>query len=182
MVLLNIIGFFYFVVGFLCLALAVATTAGKTSAQKSEAGWVVLPVHEYESLRARSTPAVHEPEPPPLDATLTRIEYDLKIQHAVASGRADLTIDVLRDGWVRVPIPAGLLVREAKLNGKLVQIAPGTSGAPPSILLARRGRSHVALEIAAAVSASAGEERLVLPVGSSAITRAAVTMGRQDRE
>jgi hypothetical protein len=63
-----------------------------------------------------------------VEATLTRVDYDLRIDGDLAAGRASLTVDVLKDGWVRVPIPAGLLVREAKLDGKLVSLVPGGSG------------------------------------------------------
>src|SRR5215831_19733956 len=63
-------------------------------------GWVVIPVDEYQNLRARAFPAEREPDPPPVDATLTRVDYDLHIAGDLASGRASLTVDVLRDGWV----------------------------------------------------------------------------------
>src|SRR6202521_1099096 len=42
------------------------------------AGWVVIPVDEYRVLRAKAYPVEHDPEPPPLDATLTRVDYDLR--------------------------------------------------------------------------------------------------------
>src|SRR5215469_6221758 len=73
-------------------------------------GWVVIGLEEYKSLRAKAYPPEREPEPPPVEATLSRVDYDLHVQGEFAAGRANLTIDVLKDGWVRVPIPAGLLV------------------------------------------------------------------------
>src|SRR5882724_8509278 len=88
-----------------------------TSAAASPTGWVVVPVEEYQSLRARAFPTEREPDPPPVDATLTRVDYDLRIVGDLATGRASLTVDVLKDGWVRVPVPSGLLVREARLDG-----------------------------------------------------------------
>src|SRR6516164_9564532 len=94
-------------------------------------GWVVIPVDEYQHLRERAYPTERVPEPPPVDATLTRVDYDLRIAGELATGRASLTVDVLKDGWVRVPIPPGLLVREARLDGKLVSLvseAPGKGG------------------------------------------------------
>src|SRR5215475_911083 len=75
--------------------------------QAHSPGWVVLPIDDYRSLYARAYPAAEEPEPPTVDATLTRIDYDLHVNQEVAIGRANLTIDVLKDGWVRIPIPAG---------------------------------------------------------------------------
>src|ERR1700733_6291791 len=92
------------------------------------AGWVVIPVEEYRVLRAKAYPVEHDPEPPPIDATLTRVDYDLRVAGDLAAGRASLTVDVLKDGWVRVPVPAGLLVREARLDGKQLSLVPGAQG------------------------------------------------------
>ncbi len=145
-------------------------------------GWVVIPVDEYQSLRARAYPSERVPEPPPVDATLTRVDYDLRIAGELATGRASLTVDVLKDGWVRVPIPPGLLVREARLDGKLVSLvadAPGKGGNRPAAMLAHAGRAVLLLDIALPVNASAGEERIALPSTSSGVTRAAVQLPRQ---
>jgi hypothetical protein len=146
-------------------------------------GWVVLPIRDYENLHAKAYPAEHEPEGPPLEATLTRVDYDLRVEGTVASGSARLTIDVLKDGWVRVPIPPGLLVREARLGSDLVSLipAPGTPGQLAAVL-SKKGRSVLALEVAFTVSSGAGEERLSLPVGTSGITRAAIALAQQDVE
>src|SRR5260370_16018328 len=74
-------------------------------------GWVVLPVEEYRTLRIRAFPLERDPEPPPVEATLTRVDYDLRIDGERASGRASLTLHVLKHGWVRGPVPRSLLVR-----------------------------------------------------------------------
>src|SRR5580700_9736687 len=79
-------------------------------------GWVVIPVDEYGSLRAKAYPAELAPEPAPVAATLTRVDYQLRLNGTLATGQASLTVDILQDGWVRVPIPAGLLVREARVG------------------------------------------------------------------
>jgi len=145
-------------------------------------GWVVIPVEEYQDLRARAFPAERAPEPPPVDATLTRVDYDLRIAGDLATGRASLTVDVLKDGWVRVPVPAGLLVREARLDGKLVSLVsggPGKGSNQLSAVLAHAGRAVLLLDIALPVSASAGEERISLPSTSSGVTRASVRLPRQ---
>src|SRR5262249_20660823 len=83
-------------------------------------GWVVLPVDEYRALRAQALPPAPPAAGPPVDATLTRIDYDLRLENDSIAGRALLTIDVLRDGWTRVQIPAGLMVRDARLDGQPV--------------------------------------------------------------
>ena len=93
---------------------AIAQAQEKITESSHAAGWVVISVEEYRVLRAKAYPVEHDPEPPPLDATLTRVDYDLHVAGDLAAGRASLTVDVLKDGWVRVPVPAGLLVREAQ--------------------------------------------------------------------
>jgi len=145
-------------------------------------GWVVISVDDYQNLRTRAFPTERDPEPPPVDATLTRVDYDLRIAGELATGRASLTVDVLKDGWVRVPIPSGLLVREARLDGKLVSLVSGGAGKGAgqlSAVLAHAGRAVLLLDIALPVNASAGEERISLPSTSSGVTRAAVQLPRQ---
>ncbi len=145
-------------------------------------GWVVIPVDEYQKLRTRAFPAEHVPDPPPVDATLSRVDYDLRIGGELATGRASLTVDVLKDGWVRVPVPSGLLVREARLEGKLVSLVSGGPGKSPgqlSAVLAHAGRFVLLLDIALPVAASGGEERISLPSTASGVTRASVQLPRQ---
>ena len=145
-------------------------------------GWVVLPVDEYRTLHARAYPIERDPEPPPVEATLTRVDYDLRINSDLASGRASLTVDVLKDGWVRVPIPVGLLVREARLDGKLLSLVPsvsGKAGGQLSALLSHPGRAVLLLEIALPVASSSGEESISLPSAASGVTRASVQIPRQ---
>ncbi|HEY6248612.1 MAG TPA: hypothetical protein VI685_01560 [Candidatus Angelobacter sp.] len=119
---------------------------------------------------------------PPVDATLTRVDYDLRIAGDLATGRASLTVDVLKDGWVHVAIPSGLLVREAKLDGKLVSlVAPGQgkSGNQLSAVLSHPGRAMLLLDIALPVTSGAGEESIVLPSTASGVTRAVVQLPQQ---
>jgi hypothetical protein len=161
--------------------------AGPSLAQTSShsPGWVVLSIGDYRTLHARAYPPEREPEPPPVDATLTRVDYDLRIDGELASGRASLTVDVLKDGWVRVPIPAGLLVREAKLDGKLVSLVPFAAEKGSNqlcALLSRPGRSVLLLDIALPVASSAGEESISLPSTPSGVTRASVRLPKQGVE
>jgi len=162
------------------LFISAASSMGQTAAHSP--GWVVLPVDEYRNLHARAYPIERDPEPPPVEATLTRVDYDLRIEGELASGRASLTVDVLKDGWVRVPIPAGLLVREARLDGKLVSLVPGASskaGSQLSALLSHAGRALLLLDIAIPVASATGEESITLPSTASGVTRASVQLPRQ---
>jgi hypothetical protein len=146
------------------------------------AGWVVIPVDEYRVLRAKAYPVEHDPEPSPLDATLTRVDYDLHLSGDLAQGQATLTVDVLKDGWVRVPVPEGLLVRDARLDGKLVSLVsapPGKGRGHLSALLSHSGRFTLTLDVDVPVTTSAGDESISLPSTESGITRAALELPRR---
>src|SRR5258708_14484420 len=155
---------------------SVATHAQEKAPESIHAlGWVVIPVKEYRVLRAKAYPTERDPEPPPTDATLTRVDYDLHVASDLAAGHASLTVDVLKDGWVRVPVPLGLLVREARLDGKAVSLVPGErakGGAHLSALLSHAGRSALLLDIDVPVTASAAGERSPLPATGSGLPRA----------
>jgi hypothetical protein len=162
--------------------LTIAQAQEKPMDSPHAAGWVVIPVEEYRVLRAKAYPVEHDPEPPPLDATLTRVDYDLRVTGELAAGRANLTVDVLKDGWVRVPVPAGLLVREARLDGKLVSLVPALPGKGAghlSALLSHPGRWVLALDVDVPVTASTGDESISLPSTESGVTRAAIELPRQ---
>ena len=165
------------------LLVGVPACLAQESSRPPGPGWVVIGLDEYKTLRAKAYPPEREPEPPPVEATLSRVDYDLHVNGEFASGRANLTIDVLKDGWVRVPIPAGLLVREAKLDGKSVSLvsgpAAGKSGSQLAAVLSHTGRSTLVLDIALPIAANAGEESISLPPSSSGVTRATLELPRQ---
>jgi hypothetical protein len=169
---------------FVYVMTALLLCASHSSAQTAShaPGWVVITIGDYKTLHAKAYPPEREPEAPPVDATLTRVDYDLRIDGDLAQGRASLTVDVLKDGWVRVPIPAGLLVREARLDGKLVSLVPGVAAKGSnqlSALLSRPGRAVLLLDIALPVLSTAGEESISLPSTASGVTRASVRLPRQ---
>jgi hypothetical protein len=162
---------------------AAAHAQEKPSEPSHIAGWVVIPVDEYRVLRAKAYPVEHDPEPPPLDATLTRVDYDLHVNGDLAAGRASLTVDVLKDGWVRVPVPAGLLVREGRLDGRQISLvpgAPGKGGTHLAALLSHAGRFHLLLDVDVQVTSSAGDESISLPSTESGVTQAAIALPRPE--
>jgi hypothetical protein len=164
------------------LLVAAPSCLAQESPRPPGPGWVVIGLDEYKTLRAKAYPPEREPEEPPVEATLSRVDYDLHVNGEFASGRANLTIDVLKDGWVRVPIPAGLLVREAKLDGKSVSLVSGPagkSGGQLSAVLSHPGRSTLVLDVALPISANAGQESISLPPSVSGVTRAALELPRQ---
>ena len=167
-----------YALGYVCLLAGVfaapPSATSQTPPSGANPGWVVIPVIEYTNLRARAYPAAAPAPAPPVDATLTRVDYDLQIRDDLATGRANLTVDVVKDGWVRIPIPRGLLVSDARLEGRPLSLVDG------SAMLSKHGRSLLALNVALPIDRSNGAERLTLPASPSGITRASVTIGRQD--
>ena len=153
---------------------AFAATAARAQTPAPE-GWVVMSVDEYRDLRARANPGALAPTPPPVDATLTRIDYELRAQGEVIAGRALLTVDVLRDGWVKVPIPAGLMVRDARLEGQPV---PLIEGPPAHVMLSRQGRAVLSLDISLPLASAAGSESISLPAAAAPLSRAALILPR----
>ena len=145
-------------------------------------GWVVLPVIEYMALKRAASPVDPEPVAPPVEATLSRIDYDLKVDGDLATGEARLTVDVIKNGWVRIAMPDGLMVRDAKLDGKPVNLAMNTTDKGPGradLLLSKTGRSVLTMQIVAPVTTVAGTDILHLPVSNSAVSHATIELVRQ---
>src|SRR5215204_3329776 len=110
----------------LFIALCVTSSSAQTGAAASD-GWVVLPISEYTALKHAASPAEPAPAAPPVEATLSRIDYELKVDGDLASGVARLTVDVIKNGWVRIAMPDGLIVREAQLDGRPVNLVMNSS-------------------------------------------------------
>ena len=164
------------------LALAGGVPAAAQTTVATPDGWVVLQVSDYTALKRAASPAEPEPAPPPVEATLSRIDYDLKIDGDLATGEARLTVDVIKNGWVRVPLPEGLMVRDALLDGKPVNLVTAPTEKGPGrldLLLSKTGRSVLALKIVAPVTTVAGTDILQLPVSNSAVSHAKIELLRQ---
>jgi len=168
---------------FLLLFLNVAITLAQSTTSTTGPGWVVLPVNDYMALKhAASKTEPPEPPPPPVEATLSRIDYELKIDGDLATGEARLTVDVIKNGWVRLPLPEGLMVRDAQLDGKPVNLATRPKEKGPGgfdLLLSKTGRSVLTLKIVAPVTTVAGTDILHLPVSNSAVSHATIELLRQ---
>jgi len=157
-----------------------ASFQGTVRAQ--DTGWVVLAVDEYRALRTRAYPPDRPPDPPPVDAVISGVDYDLTVAGESASGQARVTIDVFKDGWVRVPMPAGLLVRDARIDGRQVALVEDTTpkGKASSLLLSHPGRFLLTLDVVIPIVARAGTETVILPASAGALARAALTVPRSD--
>jgi len=171
----------------LCLillaTLCVASGSAQTSTTPASDGWVVLAISDYAALRRAASPADPEPAAPPVEATLSRIDYELKVDGDLAIGVARLTVDVIKNGWVRVEMPDGLVVRDAQLDGRPVNLVMNPTDKGPGradLLLSKTGRSILTLKIVAPVATVAGTDILHLPVSNSAISHAIVEVARQE--
>ena len=160
-------------VGVAAMLLAAHAVCAQEAARAD--GWVVLPIDEYRTLRARAFPTPPDPAPPPVDAALTRVDYDLRVNGDTAAGQARLTIDVLKQGWVSVQIPGGLLVRDARLDGRPTALVDGN---PPRVLLARAGRSTLTLDVVVPLTSTAGVESATLPPSGSALSAVTLVIPR----
>jgi hypothetical protein len=169
----------------LCLTQGLLLLSNPLFAQETahSPGWVVISVPDYRSLRVKAFPAEREPEPPPVDATLTRVDYDLRVDSDIASGHATLTVDVLKNGWVRVPIPPSPPAFSfVKLSSTanlclFLRLPPRRSPinsprCPLTLAAPSYDRHH------APVTASAGEERVSLPSTFSGVTRVTLEIPR----
>jgi hypothetical protein len=157
-----------------CLVVCAAPAWGQEKTRGD--GFVVLPVGEYQALREKAYPRPRPSAAPPVEATLTRVDYDLRIGRDAAMGEARLTVDVLKEGWVKVPLPSGLLVREARLDGRAVPFLG------EEVLLGRVGRALLSLDVVLPVQAQAGLESLTLPTGKAAVSRATLVLSREGME
>jgi hypothetical protein len=176
----------------LCAALLVVAHAAPAFAQPPSAaaadGWVALPVADYLKLRDLANPRPTPPPALPARVAVSDTAYTLVAGDGLATGTAELTIDVLDDGWVEVPLPPSLFVRAARLNGRPLALTGGApdgsgSGGGPGgrrMLLSRKGRTVVSLDVALPITETAANEGIQLPPAADGPVRATLTVPRRD--
>lgn len=150
------------------LALCVIAAPRADAQAPPPGGVVTLPIDDYQALRARARQAGATPA---AQATLTRVDYALAAEGELVTGEARLTIDVQGTGWVAVPLPSGLAIREARLDGQPLVV---DAGPPPTVHLSRAGRAVLHLALAFVPAEAAGTVTLSLPASTAAITRVAL--------
>ena len=168
----------FFVLVFAALLLCANRSSAQTTSRSP--GWVVITIGDYRTLHAKAYPPEREPEAPPVDATLTRVDYDLRIDGDLAAGRASLTVDVLKDGWVRVPIPAGPACTRSQTRRQTRFSRPWPRGKRYQPTLALCSLAP-AVPCCSSISLcpsppTAGEESISLPSTASGVTRASVRL------
>ena len=177
----------------LCAAVLTAAHAATASAQPAPVpvstadGWVALTIADYLKLREQANPKPIVPAPPSVRATVSEAAYQLTAGDGLATGTAELAIDVLDEGWVEIPLPPSLFVQSARLGGRPLAMADGRGtadgphgGGPRRILLSRKGRSLVTLDVAVPIAETAGNEFIQLPPAAGGLLRATLTVPRAD--
>ena len=161
----------------ICFAIGAAHLSAQTVAASRTDGWVVIPVEEYRALRLRAFPPDRPPDPPPVDAALTRVEYELRVDGDAATGEARLTVDVLKTGWVSIEIPQGLLVRAARLDGRPIPVIDTPA---PHVLLSKPGRVLLSLDVVVPLRGAPGTETITMPASKGAVSRLGLIVPRPD--
>ena len=141
--------------------------------QPPDAGWVSLPVAEYQALRERANPTPRVAPPTRPGAVITRADYDLRAGDGTATGTAAFTIDVLTDGWSSVELPPGLMVSAARVDGQPVPLLDRPSA---HVLFSRAGRFVLSLDVVVPLASAAGTESFTVPASSAAISHVVLTV------
>ena len=168
--------------------LALVVTSLVEAQEAPPRGWVVLSLDEYRALREKAEPPEPAPARPPVDATVTRVDYDLRLDGSSAVGEARLHLDVFGEGYVAVGIPDGLLIGGARLDGRPVALVelPSVPGGGPivvkaarrQVLLSKTGPQQLVLDVVLPVGAQAGSELLALPPAPGVISRLTLVVPR----
>ena len=184
----------------LCAAVLAAAHAVTAGAQPAPAplpagdGWVALTIADYLKLRDQANPRPAPPPPPPARATVSETAYDLIAGDGLATGtptrhrrprrrlgrRAPARVAVRAGGPPRRPAPADH--RRPAGSRCLAGHSPGSGPGSGTrrILLSRRGRSLVTLDVAVPIAETAGNGDIELPPATGGLVRATLTVPRAD--
>src|SRR5207249_4696696 len=120
---------------FALLFLFAASSLAQTTAHSP--GWVVLPVDEYRTLHAKAYPIERDPEPPPVEATLTL--------PSIASGVTRASVQLPRQG-VDVRLSGGLLSEKSESGAESKWIAYGRGNEALTFAWRRKTEDHRATQ------------------------------------
>lgn len=97
---------------------------------EKEGRGVFLPYSEFQKLwsAAREKPAAPE-KGPPVDALITEAENEAVIEKDVVRVSAELTIELLKKGWLRIPLRlSGAALQSAEIAGEPARVLPAEGG------------------------------------------------------
>jgi hypothetical protein len=119
-------------------------------------------------------------EKPAVEAVITQAAYTATIEKDIARIKAVLTINVLGEPWVEVPIRFGEAA-VGKLEGNENVLLRGTGDGTYSLLLGQKGEQTVTLELVARVNTSPDGREFTLDVPPVGITSIDVIIPEADQ-
>jgi len=140
---------------------------------------VVIPYGEYrrllESIRSGQTPPLAPA------AVVTQAEYDIQVDGELARIRAQLKVQVLREGWTEVPIHFGkATIGRLKSADKV--LLRGTGDGQNLLLFPGQGEFDVELQLAATVRQSPASREILFECPPVALTTVRVTVPDQGQQ
>ncbi|MFN0125709.1 MAG: hypothetical protein ACKV19_03360 [Verrucomicrobiales bacterium] len=130
---------------------------------------VFLPYREFlEMWNQLSAQREKIPEPPPTDSLLTSAEYTGRVEGEVAVIDALLRVESFKDGWAVLPL-GGPGMNMAKAETGEATLRLGEKG--PEVILPKKGRYELKLQILAKVQRSAGKYAVMLRPPRTAVSK-----------
>lgn len=139
---------------------------------------VLIPYSDWLELRRAHGEGTGEK--PAVDAVITQAAYTATIEKDIARIQAVLTVKVLGEPWVEVPIRFGEAA-VGKLQGNDNVLLRGTGDGAYSLLLSQKGEQTVTLELVARVNSSPDGREFTLDVPPVGITTLDVVIPEADQ-
>ncbi len=115
---------------------------------EKEGRGVFIPYEQFRKIWEKAMLEKIKKPLPPVPAVVTKATYKLRVENEVARGKGTLTIEVLTEDWVSLPLNLKrLALQEAKLDGGRALLL----ATEKSYTLVLRGKGEHSLEIAFAV-------------------------------
>lgn len=143
---------------------------------------VFLPFQDYLKMWEKAFPSLNrEPEHPPVGGVITAADYTATVQQDLAQITAVFQIQVLKAGWVEIPVTFG----EAALGSVSGEPGPvllrGTGNGAYALLFSQAGQHRVTLSLTARVRTSPEGRSFDLQIPNVAITTFQLTLPEADQ-
>ena len=146
--------------------------------EKQERG-VFLPYREFLDMWNKlNLPESLRPAPPPVEGVLSAAAYEGRVDKEVASIKASLSFEALKEGWSKLALGAnGLAITESKSKALL---APTDKGY--DVLFPDKGRYTLDATLFGKVTHDAGRSTLTLPLPRTAVSQFSLTIPEKGLE
>ena len=154
------------------VAQSVALTVAPPVVPPGPTGSVTIGLAEYNDLLDRIARPPMRPETVPVPAVVSRAAIAVRINDDLARGTITLQGEVLRAGPAVVPLLAGGIVLDARMNGQTVALMQDKGG--HAAVLADRGPFSVVVTWVSPVMTEPGRATILLPVIVAGSLRATI--------